>query len=87
MHVGWAGKTTGWNPFFLIAYLLGYMEWADISLDLWSIFFTGAYVCRGLAILEDSGPKIGFFNHGLRGFILWFDWFVGVDSWYLGLHR
>ena len=50
-------------------------------------FFSGAYVSGGLAILEDSGPKIGFFKHGLRGFILWFDWFGGEYLWYLGLDR
>ena len=50
-------------------------------------YFFGAYMSGGLAILDHSGPKIGFFKHGLRGFILWFDWFGGVYSWYLGLHR
>ena len=32
--------------------------------------FLGAYIGGGLAIFEDSGPKIGFSNHGLRGPII-----------------
>ena len=39
--------------------------------------FLGAYIGGGLAIFEDSGPKIGFSNHGLRGPIIYFNGLEG----------